>query len=115
MVEQAGRTAYHGKNNDQAEEEVVYNDYFVVSRVSRYLLLEILLMPFSYLTQKGFDSKNASARMWRSFNHWLNVPKDKLSLVTSILERLYSAVLLYKYLLDRNSNYYFYQISDWTM
>ncbi|KAJ3625166.1 hypothetical protein MTP99_018728 [Tenebrio molitor] len=75
MVEQAGRTAYHGKNNDQAEEE-------------------ILLMPFSYLTQKGFDSKNASARMWRSFNHWLNVPKDKLSLVTSILERLYSAVLL---------------------
>jgi hypothetical protein len=48
MVEQAGRTAYHGKNNDQAEEEVVYNDYFVVSRVCRYLLLDFadaLLVP----------------------------------------------------------------------
>jgi hypothetical protein len=53
MVEQVGGTAYHGKSNDQAEDEVVYEDYFLVSRVSRCLLLDFadaLLIPHTKRT-----------------------------------------------------------------
>ncbi|XP_068914928.1 terpene synthase-like isoform X1 [Tenebrio molitor] len=76
MVEQEVHTSFPAKNVDPDEDEV------------------ILVHPFSHLTQKGFDSKNVLSKLWRAFNQWLNVPKDKLRPVANILDRLYCASLL---------------------
>ncbi|XP_068914929.1 terpene synthase-like isoform X2 [Tenebrio molitor] len=75
MVEQEVHTSFPAKNVDPDEDE-------------------ILVHPFSHLTQKGFDSKNVLSKLWRAFNQWLNVPKDKLRPVANILDRLYCASLL---------------------
>ncbi|KAJ3623668.1 hypothetical protein MTP99_017340 [Tenebrio molitor] len=75
MVEQEVHTSFPAKNVDPDEDEV-------------------LVHPFSHLTQKGFDSKNVLSKLWRAFNQWLNVPKDKLRPVANILDRLYCASLL---------------------
>ncbi|XP_068915374.1 terpene synthase-like [Tenebrio molitor] len=75
MIEQEADESFHKKK--------IYRDEY-----------EVLLLPFSHITQKGFERKSVSARMWRAFNHWLNVPRDKFKQIASVLERMFSAALL---------------------
>jgi geranylgeranyl diphosphate synthase type 3 len=39
--------------------------------------------------------------MIAAFNHWLNVPADKLEIITKVVGMLHSASLLYVFVTDR--------------
>ncbi|CAG8817142.1 27899_t:CDS:2, partial [Gigaspora margarita] len=53
---------------------------------------EILLEPYNYLlTHPG---KEIRSKLIEAFDHWLSVPKDKLSAITTVVEMLHTASLL---------------------
>ncbi|RIB01871.1 geranylgeranyl pyrophosphate synthase [Gigaspora rosea] len=53
---------------------------------------EILLEPYNYLlTHPG---KEIRSKLIEAFDHWLIVPKDKLSAITTVVEMLHTASLL---------------------
>ncbi|CAG8438076.1 8873_t:CDS:2 [Diversispora eburnea] len=54
--------------------------------------LEILLEPFNYLMAN--PGKEIRSKFIDAFDHWLNVPKDKLALITTVVEMLHTASLL---------------------
>ncbi|CAO3596009.1 unnamed protein product [Absidia cylindrospora] len=53
---------------------------------------DILLEPFQYLL--AYPGKDVRAKMIDAFDSWLHVPKDKLKVITKVIEMLHSASLL---------------------
>ncbi|CAG8577766.1 3277_t:CDS:2, partial [Dentiscutata heterogama] len=53
---------------------------------------EILLEPYNYLL--SHPGKEIRSKLIEAFDHWLNVPKDKLSAITTVVEMLHTASLL---------------------
>ncbi|ORZ09803.1 geranylgeranyl pyrophosphate synthase [Absidia repens] len=53
---------------------------------------DILLEPFQYLL--AYPGKDVRAKMIDAFDAWLHVPKDKLKVITKVIEMLHSASLL---------------------
>ncbi|KAI8096784.1 geranylgeranyl pyrophosphate synthase [Halteromyces radiatus] len=53
---------------------------------------DILLEPFQYLC--AYPGKDVRAKMIDAFDAWLHVPKDKLVVITKVIEMLHSASLL---------------------
>ncbi|RHZ64646.1 hypothetical protein Glove_321g22 [Diversispora epigaea] len=53
---------------------------------------QILLEPFNYLIAN--PGKEIRSKFIDAFDHWLNVPKDKLALITTVVEMLHTASLL---------------------
>jgi hypothetical protein len=95
MIEQEADESFHKKKIYRDEYEVAIKIIFFSWKYLHQCFLQVLLLPFSHITQKGFERKSVSARMWRAFNHWLNVPRDKFKQIASVLERMFSAALLY--------------------
>jgi len=56
-------------------------------------LLEVLLEPYTYITST--PGKEIRGTMIDAFNTWLNVPEDKLKVITRVVSMLHSASLLY--------------------
>ncbi|XP_037637261.1 geranylgeranyl pyrophosphate synthase [Sebastes umbrosus] len=52
----------------------------------------ILLEPYKYLLQ--LPGKQVRTKLSQAFNHWLNVPEDKLQVVIEVTEMLHNASLL---------------------
>ncbi|CAG8636860.1 4430_t:CDS:2 [Dentiscutata erythropus] len=52
----------------------------------------ILLEPYNYLL--SHPGKEMRSKLIEAFDHWLNVPKDKLSAITAVVEMLHTASLL---------------------
>ncbi|XP_061600670.1 geranylgeranyl pyrophosphate synthase [Cololabis saira] len=52
----------------------------------------ILLEPYKYLLQ--LPGKQVRTKLAQAFNHWLNVPEDKLQVITEVTEMLHNASLL---------------------
>uniref|UniRef100_A0A3P8UE75 Geranylgeranyl diphosphate synthase 1 n=1 Tax=Amphiprion percula TaxID=161767 RepID=A0A3P8UE75_AMPPE len=52
----------------------------------------ILLEPYKYLLQ--LPGKQVRTKLAQAFNHWLNVPDDKLQVITEVTEMLHNASLL---------------------
>ncbi|XP_072107138.1 geranylgeranyl pyrophosphate synthase isoform X1 [Mobula birostris] len=53
---------------------------------------QILLEPYHYLLQ--LPGKHVRTKLSQAFNHWLNVPEEKLQVIIEITEMLHSASLL---------------------
>lgn len=53
---------------------------------------KILLQPFNYLRQ--VPGKEIRTRMIHAFDEWLQVPADKLEIITKVIEMLHTASLL---------------------
>ncbi|CAG8651576.1 7016_t:CDS:2, partial [Cetraspora pellucida] len=53
---------------------------------------EILLEPYNYLLSN--PGKDIRGKLIDAFDHWLKVPKDKLSTITTVVEMLHTASLL---------------------
>ncbi|CAG8445072.1 10885_t:CDS:2 [Acaulospora morrowiae] len=53
---------------------------------------EILLEPYNYLV--AHPGKEIRTKLIDAFDHWLQVPKDKLAIITTIVEMLHTASLL---------------------
>ncbi|KAI9308225.1 geranylgeranyl pyrophosphate synthase [Cunninghamella echinulata] len=53
---------------------------------------DILLEPFQYLC--AYPGKDVRSKMIEAFNLWLQVPSDKLVIITRVIEMLHSASLL---------------------
>ncbi|XP_078129612.1 geranylgeranyl pyrophosphate synthase-like isoform X1 [Sander vitreus] len=52
----------------------------------------ILLEPYKYLLQ--LPGKQVRTKLSQAFNHWLNVPEDKLQVIIQVTEMLHNASLL---------------------
>lgn len=52
----------------------------------------ILLEPYKYLLQ--LPGKQVRTKLAQAFNHWLNVPEDKLQVIIEVTEMLHNASLL---------------------
>ncbi|XP_010862734.1 geranylgeranyl pyrophosphate synthase isoform X1 [Esox lucius] len=52
----------------------------------------ILLEPYKYLLQ--LPGKQVRTKLSQAFNHWLNVPEDKLQVIIEVTEMLHNASLL---------------------
>ncbi|XP_012685366.1 geranylgeranyl pyrophosphate synthase isoform X1 [Clupea harengus] len=52
----------------------------------------ILLEPYQYLLQ--LPGKQVRTKLSQAFNHWLNVPEDKLQVIIEVTEMLHNASLL---------------------
>ncbi|KAG9274825.1 geranylgeranyl pyrophosphate synthase [Astyanax mexicanus] len=52
----------------------------------------ILLEPYNYLLQ--LPGKQVRTKLSQAFNHWLNVPEDKLQIIIEVTEMLHNASLL---------------------
>ncbi|CAL8300141.1 unnamed protein product [Merluccius merluccius] len=52
----------------------------------------ILLEPYTYLLQ--LPGKQVRTKLSQAFNHWLNVPEDKLQVIIEVTEMLHNASLL---------------------
>ncbi|XP_077439023.1 geranylgeranyl pyrophosphate synthase [Vanacampus margaritifer] len=52
----------------------------------------ILLEPYKYLLQ--LPGKQVRTKLAQAFNHWLNVPEDKLQVIIQVTEMLHNASLL---------------------
>ncbi|XP_023267595.1 geranylgeranyl pyrophosphate synthase isoform X2 [Seriola lalandi dorsalis] len=52
----------------------------------------ILLEPYKYLLQ--LPGKQVRKKLAQAFNHWLNVPEDKLQVIIEVTEMLHNASLL---------------------
>ncbi|XP_051775332.1 geranylgeranyl pyrophosphate synthase isoform X1 [Erpetoichthys calabaricus] len=52
----------------------------------------ILLEPYKYLLQ--LPGKQVRSKLSQAFNHWLNVPEDKLQVIIEVTEMLHNASLL---------------------
>ncbi|XP_078397835.1 geranylgeranyl pyrophosphate synthase isoform X2 [Cetorhinus maximus] len=52
----------------------------------------ILLEPYHYVLQ--LPGKQVRTKLSQAFNHWLNVPKEKLQVIIEVTEMLHSASLL---------------------
>ncbi|XP_034964306.1 geranylgeranyl pyrophosphate synthase [Zootoca vivipara] len=52
----------------------------------------ILLEPYNYLLQ--LPGKQVRTKLSQAFNHWLNVPEDKLQVIIEVTEMLHNASLL---------------------
>ncbi|XP_017279748.1 geranylgeranyl pyrophosphate synthase [Kryptolebias marmoratus] len=52
----------------------------------------ILLEPYRYLLQ--LPGKQVRTKLSQAFNHWLNVPEDKLQVIIEVTEMLHNASLL---------------------
>ncbi|XP_049592851.1 geranylgeranyl pyrophosphate synthase [Syngnathus scovelli] len=61
----------------------------------------ILLEPYKYLLQ--LPGKQVRTKLAQAFNHWLNVPEDKLQVIIEVTEMLHNASLLIDDIED-NSN-----------
>ncbi|XP_077201881.1 geranylgeranyl pyrophosphate synthase isoform X1 [Paroedura picta] len=61
----------------------------------------ILLEPYNYLLQ--LPGKQVRTKLSQAFNHWLNVPEDKLQVIIQVTEMLHNASLLIDDIED-NSN-----------
>ncbi|XP_031157317.1 geranylgeranyl pyrophosphate synthase-like [Sander lucioperca] len=53
---------------------------------------QILLKPYKYLLE--LQGKNIRTKLSQAFNHWLNVPEDKLQVIIQVTEMLHNASLL---------------------
>ncbi|RIA98732.1 geranylgeranyl pyrophosphate synthase [Glomus cerebriforme] len=53
---------------------------------------KILLEPYNYLLDH--PGKEIRSKLIDAFDHWLNVPKDKLAIITKVVEMLHTASLL---------------------
>ncbi|XP_055913833.1 terpene synthase isoform X1 [Eupeodes corollae] len=53
---------------------------------------EILLQPFVYIQQ--IPGKQIRSKLARAFNHWLNIPMDKLHIIGEIVQMLHNSSLL---------------------
>lgn len=53
---------------------------------------EKVLMPYNYILQ--VPGKNIRSKLSLAFNHWLNVPEDKLQQIDDIIQTLHNASLL---------------------
>ena len=60
-------------------------------RPSRQALLE----PFTYITSN--PGKEIRGKMIEAFNEWLLVPKEKLAVISRVINMLHSASLLWVY------------------
>ncbi|CAG8493733.1 439_t:CDS:2, partial [Scutellospora calospora] len=54
--------------------------------------IQILLEPYTYLSSN--PGKEIRSKLIDAFDHWLKVPKDKLSAITTVVEMLHTASLL---------------------
>ncbi|KAK9411795.1 geranylgeranyl pyrophosphate synthase [Crotalus adamanteus] len=52
----------------------------------------IFLEPYNYLLQ--LPGKQVRSKLSQAFNHWLNVPEDKLQIIIEVTEMLHNASLL---------------------
>ncbi|XP_072354606.1 geranylgeranyl pyrophosphate synthase isoform X1 [Scyliorhinus torazame] len=52
----------------------------------------ILLEPYHYILQ--LSGKQVRTKLSQAFNHWLNVPEEKLKVIIEVIEMLHSASLL---------------------
>lgn len=70
------------------------NKNLLVVLTSRHLLCRVqkVLEPFQYIS--NVPGKDIRARLIDAFNHWLNIPEDKLSLVKTIVSKLHNASLM---------------------
>ncbi|XP_019405382.1 PREDICTED: geranylgeranyl pyrophosphate synthase isoform X1 [Crocodylus porosus] len=59
-----------------------------VEQTSKRLLLE----PYKYLLQ--LPGKQVRTKLSQAFNHWLNVPEDKIQVIIEVTEMLHNASLL---------------------
>ncbi|KAF0542531.1 geranylgeranyl pyrophosphate synthase [Gigaspora margarita] len=53
---------------------------------------EILLEPYNYLL--SLPGQKTRSKLIEAFNHWLNVPEDKLSAIATVVEMLHAASIL---------------------
>ncbi|XP_019866730.1 terpene synthase [Aethina tumida] len=53
---------------------------------------EILMEPFQYITQ--VPGKNIRAKLSMAFNHWLNIPEEKVVQINDIVQLLHNSSLL---------------------
>ncbi|KAF0471049.1 geranylgeranyl pyrophosphate synthase [Gigaspora margarita] len=53
---------------------------------------EILLEPYNYLL--SLPGQKTRSKLIEAFNHWLNVPEDKLSAIATMVEMLHAASIL---------------------
>ncbi|KAJ3664466.1 hypothetical protein Zmor_000029 [Zophobas morio] len=53
---------------------------------------EKLLQPFTYILQN--PGKNIRFKLAQAFNHWLNIPEDKLKMIGEIVEMMHNSSLL---------------------
>jgi len=60
--------------------------------MSREEKTQLLLEPFFYLCEN--PGKLIRTKLMGAFNDWLNVPEDKLKIITEAVEMLHTASLL---------------------
>lgn len=53
---------------------------------------QILLQPFAYIQK--IPGKNVRGKLALAFNHWLNIPQEKLQIIGEIVQMLHNSSLL---------------------
>ena len=67
-------------------------EYSRDGRARRLTAIQALTEPYSYIT--GYPGKEIRSKMIEAFNLWLNVPQEKLSVISKVVSMLHSASLL---------------------
>ena len=58
-----------------------------------YRVPQCLLEPYAYITEK--PGKNVRTKLIQAFNLWLEIPEDKIELISEVTKMLHNASLLY--------------------
>lgn len=74
------------------EDEQVSSPRLACSLIDTNELLKALTEPFSYIT--AYPGKEIRGRMIEAFNLWLNVPQEKLLVISKVVSMLHSSSLL---------------------
>ncbi|KAM6462401.1 geranylgeranyl pyrophosphate synthase isoform 1-T1 [Liasis olivaceus] len=90
---EAGRgVAEAGEEAEEAETEALLWNHFFKMEQLEDSSKRILLEPYNYLLQ--LPGKQVRTKLSQAFNHWLNVPEDKLQVIIEVTEMLHNASLL---------------------
>ena len=92
IIDTLGKLSAWSENNESVSKFFTSLQYFPVHWSIDLLFLKALLEPYTYITST--PGKEIRGMMIEAFNTWLNVPDDKLKVITRVVSMLHSASLL---------------------